>query len=432
VVYDLPSDKARRRREEHTGMLTIDQIDLADVDFFVSGDIHAAFRTLREQDPVHWQERQPGRGFWSLTRYDDVLAAYRDPAALSSERGVTLFFGKPPPPEQSGFGKMMITTDPPRHAKMRQIVSRRFTPHAVKAHEPMIRRLAAEIVDDVIERGECDFVADIAARLPTAAICEMMGIGREHWGLMFAIANETIGRHDQEYARGRTGQEAVYAAQAQAHEFFAKEADRRRAHPTGDLISALVHGAAGGAPLSQNEISFNAILLILGGQETTRNATSGGMLALIQHPAERAKFLANPDAPEAIEEFLRWTSPVTHIMRTATRDLEIRGRKIRAGERVLLWNAAANRDPEQFAEPDRFDVARTPNDHVAFGHGEHFCLGANLARLEMRVIFEEVSRRMPDIELAGPVERLRSNFVAGIKRMPVKFTPREARPAAPA
>ncbi len=410
-------------------MLTLEQIDLADIDFFVAGDIHGAFHTLREQAPVHWQERRPGRGFWSLTRYDDVLAAYRDPLGFSSERGVTLYFGEPPPPQQSGFGRMIITTDPPRHPKMRQVVSRRFTPHAVKAHEPMVRRIAGEIVDAVIERGECDFVADIAARLPTAAICEMMGIGREHWGLMFAIANETVGRHDQEYARGRSGQEAVYAAQAQAHEFFAHEAARRRAHPTDDLISALVHGAAGGAPLSEEEISFNAILLVLGGQETTRNATSGGMLALIQHPAERAKFLAHPEAPEAIEELLRWTSPVTHIMRTATRDHEIRGEKIRAGDRVVLWNAAANRDPAQFPEPDRFDVARTPNDHLAFGHGEHFCLGANLARLEMRVMFEEVSRRMPDLELAGPVERLRSNFVAGIKRMPVKFSPRAAQAA---
>ncbi len=410
-------------------MLTLEQIDLADIDFFVTGDINEAFDALRERDPVHWQERQPGRGFWSLTRYDDVLAAYRDPLGLSSERGVTLFFGEPPPPRQSGFGKMMILTDPPRHPPLRQVVSRRFTPHAVKAHEPMIRRICAEIVDAVIERGECDFVAEIAARLPTAAICEMMGIGREHWGLMFAIANETIGRHDQEYARGRSGHEAVYAAQARAHEFFVEEAQRRRAHPTDDLISALVHGAADGAPLSEEEISFNAIMLVLGGQETTRNATSGGMLALIQHPAQRAKFLANPESPAAIEEFLRWTSPVTHIMRTATRDLEIRGRQIRAGQRVVLWNAAANRDPAQFSEPDRFDVTRAPNDHLAFGHGEHFCLGANLARLEMRVIFEEVSRRMPDLELAGPVERLRSNFVAGIKRMPVKFTPREARPA---
>lgn len=407
-------------------MLTLEQIDLANIDFFVTGDVNEAFGTLREQDPVHWQERQPGRGFWSLTRYDDVLAAYRDPLGLSSERGMTLFFGAPP--RQSGFGKMMILTDPPRHPKLRQVVSRRFTPHAVKAHEAMIRRICNGIVDAVIERGECDFVADIAARLPTAAICEMMGIGREHWGLMFAIANETVGRHDQEYARGRSGQEAVYAAQARAHEFFIKEAQRRRAYPTDDLISALVHGSAGDAPLSEEEISFNAIMLVLGGQETTRNATSGGMLALIQHPAQRAKFLANSESPAAIEEFLRWTSPVTHIMRTATRDLEIRGRQIRAGQRVVLWNAAANRDPAQFPEPNCFDVTRAPNDHLAFGHGEHFCLGANLARLEMRVIFEEVSRRMPDLELAGPVERLRSNFVAGIKRMPVKFTPRTAQP----
>jgi cytochrome P450 len=243
---------------------------------------------------------------------------------------------------------------------------------------------------------------------------------------MFVIANETIGRHDEEYARGRSGRETLMAANARAAEFLVEEAEKRRTHPGDDLISALVHGTAAGQPLTRAEIIANSYLLILGGQETTRNATSGAMLAMIQNPAERAKFTANPNAPAVIEEFLRWTSPVTHIMRTATCDTEIRGQRIRQGDRVVLWNAAANRDERQFPSPDRFDVTRTPNDHVAFGHGEHFCLGANLARLEMRVIFDEITRRMPDIELAGPVEKLRSNFVAGIKHMPVRFAPRAA------
>ena len=405
--------------------LTIDQLDLTDLEFFLNGDMYEAFRLLREEAPVHWQERQPGRGFWSLTRFDNVLAAYRDPQTFSSAGGVTLYFGEQQN-GQSAMNRMMILTDPPRHPPLRQTLSRRFTPRAVAPYESRIRVIARTIVDSVIERGECDFVVDIAAKLPTAAICEMMGIGREHWDLMFVIANETIGRHDEEYARGRSGRETLMAANARAAEFLVEEAEKRRTHPGDDLISALVHGTAVGQPLTRAEIIANAYLLILGGQETARNATSGAMLAMIQNPAERAKFTANPNAPAALEEFLRWTSPVTHIMRTATRDTEIGGHRIRRGDRVVLWNAAANRDERQFPAPDRFDVTRTPNDHVAFGHGEHFCLGANLARLEMRVIFDEITRRMPDIELAGPVEKLRSNFVAGIKHMPVRFTPRAA------
>jgi cytochrome P450 len=410
--------------------MTLDQIDLADLDFFVNGDIHQAFTVLRAESPVHWQERMPGRGFWSITRYDDVLGCYRDPQSLSSARGVTLYFGAPEP-DHSGMGRMMIMTDPPRHPKMRQVLSRRFTPRAVAPYEARIRDIVTAIIDSVIERGECDFVVDVAAKLPTATICEMMGIDREHWDLMFAIANQTVGRHDEEYTRGRSGRETFMDAQTRATEFLREEAKRRRENPSDDLISALVGGSVMGEAMPEAEIIANSFMLVLGGQETTRNATSGAMLALIENPGERAKFMANPGAPEAIEEFLRWTSPVTHIMRTAARDLELHGRRIRAGQRVVLWNASANRDERQFADPGRFDVARTPNDHVAFGHGEHFCLGANLARLQMGIMLEQVARRMPDIELAGPVEKLRSNFVAGIKHMPVRFTawPAEARRA---
>ncbi|HJU29638.1 MAG TPA: cytochrome P450 [Candidatus Binataceae bacterium] len=405
--------------------MTLDQIDLTDLDFFVNGDIYEAFRLLRTQAPVHWQERVPGRGFWSVTRYHDVLACYRDPQALSSAMGVTLFFGAPEP-DRAGMGRMMIMTDPPRHPKVRQLLSRRFTPRAIAPYEGRIRAIVDEIIDSVIERGECDFVVDVAAKLPTATICEMMGIDRRHWDLMFAIANQTVGRHDNEYAMGRSGRETFIDAQVRAAAFMLEEANRRRKNPTDDLISALVGGSVMGEAISEPDIVANCFLLILGGQETTRNASSGAMLALIQNPDERAKFLSNPAAAEATEEFLRWTSPVTHIMRTATRDLEIEGRKIRAGQRVVLWNASANRDERQFPNPDRFDVTRTPNDHVAFGHGEHFCLGANLARLQMRIMLKQVARRLPDIELAGPAERLRSNFVAGIKHMPVRFAPRHA------
>jgi cytochrome P450 len=196
-------------------------------------------------------------------------------------------------------------------------------------------------------------------------------------------------------------------------------------------MSALVHGSVMGESLDEAEIVANCWLLILGGQETTRNATSGAMLALLHNPRERVRFMAAPAAPKAIEEFLRWTSPVTHIMRTATRAVEIHGQRIRTGERVVLWNASANRDADQFDHPGRFDVSRTPNEHVAFGYGEHFCIGAHLARLQMRVMFEELLGRIPELELAGTPQRLRSNFVAGIKHMPVRFIPRAATESSP-
>ncbi len=221
--------------------MALDHIDLTDLDFFATGDVAGAFALIRATDPIHWQEKRPGRGFWSLTRFEDLLTVYRDAQTFMSGRGVTLHFGSGE--EDSGLDKSMIMTDPPRHAKMRQVISRRFTPRAVAPFADRIRTIARAIVDDVVERGECDFVTEIAARLPTAAICDLMGIGREHWDLMFAITNETIGRHDQEYARGRTGRETVMDAHARAAQFFTDLAAERRRNPGDDLVSSLVNGA---------------------------------------------------------------------------------------------------------------------------------------------------------------------------------------------
>lgn len=400
--------------------MTLDQLDLTDLDFFVNGDVEGALALLRKEDPVHWQEKRPGRGFWSITRYDDLQAVYRDPETFKSGSGVTLHFAEGDSGD-GGLAKSMIMTDPPRHAKMRQVLSRRFTPRAVAPFADRIRAITTSIIDSVIDRGECDFVQDVAARLPTAAICEMMAIEREHWDLMFAITNEAIGRHDQEYARGRSGRETVMDAFNRASEFFTDLAAERRRNPGDDLVSALVNGTMAGESLTRPEIISNSFILILGGQETTRNAMSGAMLAMIQNPDQLVKYRADTAAPEAIEEFLRWTSPITHIMRIATRDVEFQGKKIRSGDKIVLWNLSGNRDEAQFPNPTRFDVGRTPNDHIAFGYGEHFCLGANLARLEMRIMLHEVTTRISKLELAGPIERLRSNTVAGIKRMPIRF-----------
>jgi cytochrome P450 len=379
---------------------------------------------LRAEAPVFWHERKPGAGFWSITRYDDALKVYHDPDTYSSERGVSLVFSAAgASEEQSGFGQMMIMTDPPRHGKIRSLINRRLTPRAVNEFEPHIRQITSDVIDAVIEKGECDFDVDVAGKLPTAVICDMMGIPREYWDVMFALGNQSIGTADPEYQQGRTAAETGMAAEAQIFGYFSKWIDERRKKPGDDLISSFVHGDVDGTKLTDLEVLFNCFLLIIGGQETTRNATSGGILALVENPAEHAKLTKDPSLlTVAMEEFLRWTSPVTHIMRTATKDAEIRGQRIRSGDKVVIWNASANRDESVFPNPDTFDIVRTPNDHLAFGHGEHFCIGANLARLELRVMIEEVMRRMPDLELAGPVERLRSNFVAGIKHMPVRFS----------
>ncbi len=410
--------------------MELSEIDLNNFELFVHGDPHAAWKVLREQAPVHWNPMGDS-GYWSITTYDDALTVYRDPRTFSSQRGgIALNYGltdEETMAQQAGFGQMLIVTDPPRHTRMRQIINKRFTRAALAPQEPHIRAIATEILDAVAARGQCDFVIDVAARLPTAVICEMMGIPRADWDMMFTVANMSIGTHDPEYQVNGDAYATGRQAQLNCFNYFVNTISERRKNPGSDLVSALVHGEIEGEKLTDLEILFNCFLLIIGGQETTRNATSGGMLALIDNPDARARLMRDRALlPTAIEEILRYTSPVTHMMRTATRAVEMRGQRIEEGDRVVIWNASANRDPAQFPDPDRFDIARTPNEHLAFGHGEHFCLGANLARLELMVMFDEVLKRMPDLELDGHVQRLYSNFVAGIKHMPVRFTPTRA------
>ena len=403
--------------------MQLSDVNLMDLDLFVHGNPHEVFALLRREAPIYWHPRKSGGGFWAVTRYQDALRVYHDPQTYSSEFGISITFDNVVP-EQAGSGMMMILTDPPRHNRIRQVISPRFTPRSIAAHQAEVWHICDQILDDVIERGECDFVVDVAGKVPTAVICEMLGIPAEYRDMMYALGNAAIGSQDPEYNQGRSAMETGRNAQAEFFAYFAKLIDERRKCPTGDLISAFTVGEVEGAKLTDLEVLFNAFLLIIGGQETTRNAISGGMLALLDHPEQRARLANNPSVmPTAIEEFLRWTTPVTHILRTARKEDELNGQTIRAGDKVVVWNASVNRDQAVFPNADKFDVTRTPNDHLAFGHGEHFCVGSHLAKLEMRVMIEQVMRRMPDLELAGPPERLRSNFVAGIKHMPVRFSP---------
>jgi cholest-4-en-3-one 26-monooxygenase len=284
------------------------------------------------------------------------------------------------------------------------------------------------VIDAVAQRGECDFVVDVAARLPMAIICEMMAIPRSDWDSMFKWANMVIGGEDPEYQVGGSAMQTSMEGGMQLFMYCLNLAKNRRDdNPGRDLLSVIGTAKLDDVLLNDMEIGHNAVMFVLGGLETTRNAISGGALELMRNPDQWKRLAQNPALmPTAIEEILRWTSPITHIMRTATRDFEWRGRKIRDDDWIAIWNPSANRDEEIFSDPDRFDIARNPNNHLAFGMGEHFCIWAHLARLELRLMLEEVMRRMPDLRLAGEIERLTSIQVSGIKHMPVKFTPGKA------
>lgn len=408
-------------------------IDFTDPDVFVRGDAHSLWRVLRAHDPVHWNEGRTvklssGRerwhpGFWNITRYDDIFRVSRDPETFISGEGIALTVE---PPEEiraqmeamGEIPQMMIETDPPRHTKQRQIVNKGFTPRAISRLESHVRTIADTILDGLEARTECDFVVDVSAKLPLAVICELLGVDRKDWQLVFDLSNRILGGDDPEYQNG-PGEDVT---QMVIYGFFRNLIEERRARPREDLISALGAAHIDGEPLNYLELVMFCTLLMVAGNETTRNATTGGVLALLEHPGQLERLEADPSLmPTAVEEVLRWTSPVMHMTRVATRDVELRGKTIKAGDRVAMWYPSANRDEDAFGDADRFDILRQPNEHIAFGVGEHFCLGANLARLELRVILGEVLRRMEGLELAGPPERLRSNFVGGIKHLPVRW-----------
>ena len=400
--------------------MKLEDIDLCDAGRFVNGVPHEELTYLRQHVPVFWhKEPLGGRGFWAVTKYADVVSISRDPATFSSATGTNIFevHGE----ELATIQSMLINMDPPGHGKYRRLVNRGFTPRMVAALEPHIRDLTRTIVDDVARKGTCDFVAEVAAELPLLVIAEFLGLPEEDRRKVYDWSNRLIGFDDPEFQTDfNDGKLAAMEVWAYASEL----AERRRRAPGDDLVSQLLQGDIDGERLSEKDFTNFFLLLAVAGNETTRNLVAAGMLALIQHPEERARLLADMSLlPSAVEEMLRWVTPVIHFRRTAQRDVELRGQKIAKGDKVVMFYPSANRDEDVFPHPFKFDVGRTPNDHLAFGIGEHFCMGANLARLEIRLMFEELLTRLPDMELAGPVERLRSNFIGGVKRMPVRFTP---------
>jgi cytochrome P450 len=391
-----------------------------------------AFLTLRHERPVSFHEqldpRLPsGPGFWALTRHADVLEAGTTPKVFSSARGIGIV---DLPPEFLEFFGSMIAMDDPRHGRVRRLVSAAFTARQLAKVETEVRGAAARVIDAVAEKAECDFVTEISAPFPIRIICEMMGIPESQHAFVFEQTNIILGAGDPEYVEEKADLlMAFYKAGAALAELMKDLARTRRSHPTEDLTSVLVHSEIAGDRLTEQEMGSFFVLLVAAGNETTRNAISHGMKALCDHPDQRRIWQQDFDrvAPTAVEEIVRWASPVIFMRRSAVCDTEIGGTKIREGDKLLLFYPSANRDDAVFSEPFRFDVRRDPNDHLGFGGGPHFCLGANLARREIAVMFEELFRRLPDLEITGPPDRLFSPFIHGIKHMPCRFTPRRVR-----
>jgi cholest-4-en-3-one 26-monooxygenase len=399
----------------------IDDIDLASPDTLAAGVPHAYFTKLRNEHPVYWHESDTHPpGFWVVTKYQDVIDIERDAKTYSSARGGALLDD-----QGEGTELMMLNQDPPQHTRLRNLVARGFTPKVIKGMEPSIRAAAKQIVDRVATRDDVvDFVPNLAAELPLVVIAELLGIPYDDRHKVFEWSNRLIGANDPEYAG--LGADAPMEASMELYAYAQSLADDRRARPMDDIVTTLITAELDGEKLSDVEFNVFVLLLSVAGNETTRNLISGGMLSLMQNPDQQERLAGDLEGlmPTAIDEMLRYVSPVQYFRRTATADAEIRSSPIAAGDKVTIWYGAANRDEEVFTDAQSFDVGRTPNQHLAFGgRGPHFCLGASLAKMEIGVMFEEILGRLPDMRVAGEPERLRSNLIAGIKHLPVQFTP---------
>ncbi|WP_225825338.1 cytochrome P450 [Streptomyces naphthomycinicus] len=387
-------------------------IDLVDPELYAKGDPFVQWRWLRAHQPVYWHEPTQYPGFWVLTRYDDIRAAYRDAAAFSSAQGILLR------PESHGAdpggGRTLALTDAPRHRQLRGLVDGWFSLRSARAMEEDVQSVVRQVVDDALERGTCDFVTDVAARLPLYVICKMMGIPGADWEKLFTLTSDAFGAGDPLTRRLAHLDILGY--------FEALQADKAK-NPADDLVSVLATASVDGERLSPDDVILNCDNLLVGGSENTRIATAGGMLAFLRRPDQWQLLSDSPELlPSAVEEVLRWTSTATHIMRTATRAVEIRGRRIAAGDRVTFWLPSANRDESVFEDPDRFDIRRQPNRHLALGFGEHFCVGSVLARVEMRLLYGELLSRSIRVTLEDEPTLLSSIVVNGPERLPVRMT----------
>ncbi|MGW2745043.1 cytochrome P450 [Streptomyces sp. NPDC001450] len=393
-------------------------IDLSDPLLYRDSVPEPLWARLRAEHPVYRNQRQNGEYFWAVMTHRLCTEMLTDPKVFSSENGMRL--DSDPRVLAAAAGKMLNVTDPPRHDKIRKVVSSAFTPRMVDRLESNMRTTATRAIDEAIADGGCEFTR-VAQKLPVSVICDMLGVPPEDWDFMvdrtrFAWSSTALDEADE-------------TRKVQAHTeilcYFQELAELRRKDPQDDLMSALVCGEIDGVPLTDQEIFYNCDALVSGGNETTRHATVGGLLALIENPDQWHRMRTDPAVmPSAIQEIVRYTSPVMHALRTAREDAELGGQHIRAGDHVVAWLPSANRDEEVFTEPERFLIDRSPNRHLSFLQGNHYCIGSALAKLELTVMFEELVRRVEVAEKTGPVRRLRSNLLWGFDSLPVKLVPR--------
>jgi cytochrome P450 / NADPH-cytochrome P450 reductase len=409
---------------------------MLDVDIFqpvsyIHGFPHETFERLRREDPVHWTEeslsiefpwaREPGPGYWAVTRHADVARVSRAPELFSAHAGTTMIVEPPIPAFLALQQLQMLNMDPPQHTQLRLIVNRAFTPKAVTRLTETIEAHCTAIIDKICEQGECEFVSDAAAELPLLVLCELLGVPPTDRGLMFDWSNRLIATADPEYGMNF----ADFNLACRELATYASElSEFRRSTPGDDVWSSVVHAQVDGRSLSTTELEMFFQLLVIAGNETTRNTLSNGVIALASFPDERALVVEDLAlVSSAVEEILRWVSPVIRFRRTAMTDTELGGKTIHKGDKVVVYYPSANRDELVFDEPNQFDVRRRPNDHLAFGAGPHFCLGASLARMELKSMFAEILSRIPDFELVSDPTRVQSTFINGIRELPLQFSP---------
>jgi cytochrome P450 family 142 subfamily A polypeptide 1 len=387
------------------------EIDLLDGRFYAAGS-HAAYSWMRRHEPVYFDEHH---GVWGVATYEAVLEASKDPSRFSSAGGIR---------PDSGPLPMMIDMDDPDHLNRRKLVNRGFTPKRVRDSEARITAICDQLIDRVCEQGECDFVRDIAAPLPMIVIGDMLGVAPEDRDKLLRWSDQMVSAQG-----GNVSEEAVAAATdafAEYAEYERSVIESRRREPTDDLTSVLVHAEVDGDRLDDDEIVHESLLILVGGDETTRHVISGGMEQLLANPAQHRSLVGDRSGvPVAVEEMLRWVSPIKNMCRTVTSPVLFHGSSLQAGQKVMLLYESANFDEGAFDNPERFDASRQPNEHLAFGFGPHFCLGNSLARLEMRVMFDRLLHRLPDMSLAttDPLPRREANFISGLESMPVRFSP---------
>jgi cytochrome P450 len=404
--------------------------DITSHDTFVGGVPHATFERLRRVDPVSWQEESNGSGFWAVTSYSDCLRVSHEVDTFTSSLGIRL---EEMDPEQLEARRTLMELDPPEHTRLRRLLSRGFTRRTVETFEDGIRLLAASVLDEAVPLAEFDFVHEVAEQLPMRMLGRLMGTPDSDGDMLVKWGDSMLGNTDPEYTDhvvdlADTDEYRMLPFRSptalKVFEYAEEIAADRRAHPRDDIVTKLLAPTIDGEPLSDMEFKNFITLLVAAGNDTTRYSIAHGMWVMVRYPELWERWRAEPDLMEsAVEEILRTGSVTMHFRRTATRNTELGGRQIRAGDKVLIYYISANHDTNIFHDPYRFDLAREPNDHMSFGrNGPHFCLGAWLARMELRVVFEELMKRADHMELTGPIDRLRSNFMSGIKHMPVKVS----------